>query len=452
MEIPEISSIEMNINKYNKMTENKLILNKHILIYYDVCKIHNDISNLQFNFCGLVITDIKNDIDKLNNIDNNTLLYLCGDISYINDNVNLDRFTNIHIIRELSYATELLYKYNSSIHSYYLHEFLRVKYNLLNVGEVPINIHNVGVLFKHFFNTNKDYFKSLSSEHAFQSLTESNKVGTSYRKGLYITKVEVENDGIKFNLLRCSTNFDGPTDNFRQTDNEIIEKVNNISKYLFEQKADLNHVLAQVYENTKNGGINQNKEVKATIKAHSDKTKDMPRNALIAFCTFYKNYQCNNFSSEELTKFKKSQDDIFDYVYKSTSVLTHLRFRLKNMVKDETLTKQFDVILYPNSVFLMSLNTNRLYTHEIVPSILPVDMIPTRLGYVIRCSTTKAIFKDNQSFIINDNEHIKLKEPTENSRKELKKKYYLENLTDDFVLYNDIYYSMNKGDYTMPNL
>ena len=476
----------MNINKYNKMTENKLILNKHILIYHDVCKIYNDISNLQFNFCGLVITDIKNDIDKLNNIDNNTLLYLCGDISYINNNVNLDRFTNIHIIRELSYATELLYKYNSSIHSNYFHEVLRVKYNLINVGEVPINIHNVGVLFKHFFNTNKDYFKSLSSEHAFQSLTESNKVGISYRKGLYITKVEVENDmrqasherdnisthmsnrnenssmnssilynsthSIKFNLLRCSTNFDGPTDNFRQTDNEIIDKVNNISKYFFEQKADLNHVLAQVYENTKYGGINQNKEVKATIKGHSDKTKDMPRNALIAFCTFYKNYQCNNFSSEELTKFKKSQDDIFDYVNKSTSVLTHLRFRLKNMVKDETLTKQFDVILYPNSVFLMSLNTNRLYTHEIVPSILPVDMIPTRLGYVIRCSTTKAIFKDNQTFIINDNEHIKLIEPTENSRKELKEKYYLENLTDNFVLYNDIYYSMNKGDYTMPNL
>ena len=148
----------MNINKYNKMTENKLILNKHILIYHDVCKIYNDISNLQFNFCGLVITDIKNDIDKLNNIDNNTLLYLCGDISYINNNVNLDRFTNIHIIRELSYATELLYKYNSSIHSNYFHEVLRVKYNLINVGEVPINIHNVGVLFKHFFNTNKDFF------------------------------------------------------------------------------------------------------------------------------------------------------------------------------------------------------------------------------------------------------------------------------------------------------
>jgi hypothetical protein len=105
----------------------------------------------------------------------------------------------------------------------------------------------------------------------------------------------------------------------------------------------------------------------------------MPRNALMAFCTFYKNYQGNDFLPEELTKFKKSQDDIFDYVYKSTSVLTHLRFRLKNMVEDETLTKHFDVILYPNSVFLMSLNTNRLYTHEIIPSTLPVDSIPTRL-------------------------------------------------------------------------
>jgi hypothetical protein len=432
------------------MTENKLFLNKHILISHGVANKRDDY--IVNNFCGLVITDIKNNIDKLTDIDKDTLLYLCGDISYIKANVSLDKFTNIYIIRELSYASELSYYSSSYLQLHHIHKVLSVNYSLINLGEVPINIHNVGVLFKQFFNTPKDYFKSLSEEHNFQSLTESNKQGTSYRKGLYISKVERDNDETKFNLLRCSTNLDGPTDNFRQTDNEIIEKVNNIGKYFFEQKADLNHVLAQVYENTKEGGVNQNKEVKARIKSHSDKTKDMPRNALMAFCTFYKNYQGNDFLPEELTKFKKSQDDIFDYVYKSTSVLTHLRFRLKNMVEDETLTKHFDVILYPNSVFLMSLNTNRLYTHEIIPSTLPVDSIPTRLGYVIRCSTTKAVFKDNQTFIINGNKHIKLEEPTEENRKELKEKYYVENLTDELVYYNDIYYSMNKGDYTMPNL
>lgn len=420
------------------MSENKLILNKHILIINNVININNAVNDIKTNFCGLVITEI--DFDILNNIakniDNNTLIYLCGNIA----DINLDKFNipkeNINIITELST------NYDN-------------KYNLINIGEVPINIHNVGILFKQFYNTDKDYFKLLSEEHKFQSLTESNKVGVSYRKGLYITKVEEENDMIKFNLLRCSTNLDGSTDNFRNTDNEIIEKVNNISKYFYEQQTNLNHVLAQVYENTKNGGINHNKEAKATIKAHSDKTEDMPRNALITFCTFYKNYSSQQFTLEELKKFKKSKDDPFDYVYKTTSVLTHLRFRLKNIVKNENLTKLFDVILYPNSVFLMSLNTNRLYTHEIIPSILPVDIIPTRLGYVIRCSNTKAVYKDNQTFVVNgDNgdNYVKLEEPTYENRKELKEKYFLENLSDEFVHYNDMYYSMNNGDYSKPNL
>jgi len=58
--------------------------------------------------------------------------------------------------------------------------------------------------------------------------------------------------------------------------------------------------------------------------------------------------------------------------------------------------------LYPNSVFIMSLEMNRLYTHEISPSHLPMDLIPLRLGYVIRCSKTKAIYKDNKTYIINN--------------------------------------------------
>lgn len=63
----------------------------------------------------------------------------------------------------------------------------------------------------------------------------------------------------------------------------------------------------------------------------------------------------------------------------------------------------FDITLYPNSVFVMSLDMNRLYTHEIIPSILPIDRIPTRMGYVIRCSKTNAIFKNEQTYIINEN-------------------------------------------------
>ena len=47
-----------------------------------------------------------------------------------------------------------------------------------------------------------------------------------------------------------------------------------------------------------------------------------------------------------------------------------MRFRLKPEAQKlyPDLTKDFDITLYPNSVFLMSLETNRLYTHEIIPS------------------------------------------------------------------------------------
>ena len=281
----------------------------------------------------------------------------------------------------------------------------------------------------------------MNKEHQFQLLTESNKPGQSYRKGLYLSKVEENNDGVNFHLLRCSTNLNGPTDNFRQTDNEIINKVNHISQYFFEQKTDLNHVLAQIYNNTTVDG----KEKKATIKEHSDKTKDMPGNGLMAFCTFYH-------FDEDVKDVKKSNNDKYDYCYKDTSVLTKLRFKLKECVNEPTLVKKFDVVLYPNSVFLMSLTTNRLYTHEIVPSHLPIEKLPTRLGYVIRCSKTKAVFKDNQIYIKDGDELMKLEEPTAEKVKRLKDIYFEENTSDKLIDYGKVDFSLNKGDYMKPNM
>lgn len=163
----------------------------------------------------------------------------------------------------------------------------------------------------------------------------------------------------------------------------------------------------------------------------------MPKNGLMAFCTFYKDLSSTN--------------DENDYLYKGTSVLTKLRFKLKDCVKDHTLEKKFDIILYPNSVFIMSLKTNRLYTHEIIPSSLPVDKIPTRLGYVIRCSNTKAIYKNGETYIDKDNQYNKLEKITDENIKELKDLYVKENLTDELVEYPKIYYSMNEGDYKEPN-
>lgn len=304
-----------------------------------------------------------------------------------------------------------------------------------------VNIHNIGIYYKKFFNDDIDYFSSIINEHKFQTLTESNKISNAFRKGIYITNVEkCDNDDLKFNLLRCSSNLDGPTDNFRNIDLKIINKVSDTIKPYFDKPFNLNHVLAQVYEN------DIEKSKKAKIKKHSDKTKDMEKSGIMVFCSFYNN--------EELKKCAKSLTDEYDYVYKKTSVLTKLKFELKNDVKNDNLVKKFEITLYPNSIFVMPLSTNRLYTHEICPSTLEIKQIPTRLGYVIRCSKTSAIYKNDKTFIINkeNNNLVELIEPIGTEITRLKDLYYNENVYSNMVEYNGFNFSLNKGDYTKPLL
>lgn len=382
------------------------------------------------HFCGQVVNSPENILPC-------TLVYLIGDIEASIGNFQSNR---VFAISEFSSN----YIDNSE------------KYQVINVGQVPLNTHGVGVFFRNLFDTNINYFSSISNEHEFQTLTESNKPSPAFRKGIYLTNVTQldSDDSIKFNLLRCSTNLDGPTDNLRQTDTDVLAQLNQMAPWFFTNPADLNHVLAQIYTNTKTGGENHNMERKAKIKDHSDKTKDMPLNGLMAFCSFYENYSNGNFHDSRLVKenVRKSKSDPFDWVCNESSVLTRLRFRLKSEVTDTQYVKQFDIVLYPNSVFLMSLETNRLYTHEIIPSGLPVDKLPTRMGYVVRCSNTQAVHKDGCTWLIENGHLIKLQEPNESSVSELRKLYFKENTSAEPVNYGPVHFSMNLGDYQAPNL
>ena len=383
------------------------MLNKqNLLLLTQDYSVPNDILE---NFCGQI--DSFNEFTT-ENLSKYILVYICTNNDKIADQLNLTRVSKVIIIKES------------------------------NLGEIPINIHNVGVYFKKFFNNDKNYYDSITSEHEFQILGISGKADEAYRKGIYLTKVEEAEEGLKFKLLRCSTNLNGPTDNFRTTDNEIIEKVNSVRHFF--NGAELNHVLAQTYHNV---NLEDGRQKKAKISEHSDKTKDMPKNGLIAFCTFYK----------DLPTQQQTDNDPFEYVYgkKETTILTKLRFRLKDeaAINNPNLEKQFDLTLYPNSVFLISLYINRLYTHKIIPSSLPIDNIPTRMGYIIRSSNTDAIFKDNQTYIVSDTDgrHLKLENPTKEGICELKKMYYTENATTDIVDYKGkFYFSMNTGDYMKP--
>lgn len=204
------------------------------------------------------------------------------------------------------------------------------------------------------------------------------------------------------------------------------------------------------------------KEKKAKIKQHSDKTKDMPSNGLIAFVTFYS----NNINS----LIDQKSPDKNEYISKSTTVLTSLLFKKKDDAVIEG-PDNFSVPLYPNSVLLIPLSTNRTYTHEIVPSTLPVARIPVRLGYIIRCSgktvlfdtfrterdshiciytDTVAIHKDGNTFIEKNGSRVELKEPTQEGISDLKMLYLEENVTSKKIHYPEINFSLNLGDYSRP--
>ncbi|MFE3385365.1 hypothetical protein [Streptomyces anulatus] len=355
-------------------------------------------------------------------------VYLCGDISAI-DRRQLLSAARVFVVSELS-------------HGY--HEDIGEPWTLIGLGRVPVRVHGVGVYYRRFFGPDADHFEGIRAEHAFQSLTESDKPGTAHRSGIYLTPVTQDGDELRFRLLRCSTNLSGPTENFRPTDTHIVEALNREAATVFRDRAPLNHVLAQIYHNTL--ATDGRKQSKAKISAHADKTKDMPVNGIMAFCTFY----------DGLDRLRPLADDAFDYGVKGASGLTSLRFRLKDPTEEHdgvALPPQFGVTLYPGSVFFMPLSTNRLYTHEIRPSTLDAALLPTRLGYVVRCSSTEAVHKRGQTFLDRAGDLVRLEPPTAAGMDDLRKLYAEENRTSSFIDYGDRFlFSMNTGDYVAPRV
>ncbi len=401
--------------------ENQISLDKNILVVLlDTKDRDSELTYLIENFCGKVVEKLP-DANTL--LGSNKKVYVCGDLSRVS-------FTAypVFIIRE--YSSNYDNGDNGDV-------------SVITLGQVPVVIHGAGVYFRNLFDAD-DYFTKIKSEHALQELTESVKETKALRKGIYLTEITKDDTSDKierlhYHLLRCSSNLTGPTDNFRATDHKIIRCLNREIKYVFEKETRLNHVLAQIYENKK--GDNQ-KEVKSKIKAHSDKTKDMPKEGLIAFCTFYDRL--------DIAGLNPSVTDRYDVGYKQISALTKLHFKLKSTINDDSLAKEFSVTLYPNSVFIIPLSTNRLYTHEIRPSALNIDKIPTRMGYVVRCSNIEAVHMNNATYIKEGNKLIPLEPMTPEMLENLRNSYYEENTTENRVEYGKIHFSMNLGDYEKP--
>jgi hypothetical protein len=405
--------------------ENAIAKHKNVLIVlWENTEMPAELDYLIQHFCGQVLYQFPNEV-----IENQSLrYYFCGNAAAL----QATSLPFLYLVAEFTTHHEHLDTKNTEI---------------ISLGKVPIVLSKAGVYFRNLFGEG-DYFNRIKSEHVFQELTESNKASKALRKGIYLTEILKEitqnNDEIlHYRLLRCSSNFTGATDNFRATDKEIMHLLNESAKQVFEQPTQLNHVLAQIYENRVNTNDKERtKEAKSKISAHSDKTKDMPKEGLIAFCTFY--------DTADFERLRLTNTNRFDWVYKQATALTKLHFKLKNTVQDDTLEKEFTVTLYPNSAFLIPLSTNRLYTHEIRPSMLNIDQIPTRMGYVARCSNLEALHMHNQTYIKTASELVPLEQMTDESLENLRHSYVEENKTEKMVEYGKVHFSMNSGDYEKP--
>ncbi|MFE1954018.1 hypothetical protein ACFW9D_26530 [Streptomyces sp. NPDC059524] len=376
------------------------------------------------DFFGTVITpeELASDAPDLAG----RTVYLCGDLAAISAS-RLRAAARVFVVRELS---------RGAVED--------ASWSVVDPGRIPVRVHGAGVYYRRYFAPGAGHFGRIRAEHTFQSLTESNKAGTAHRSGIYLTPVTRDGDGaLHFRLLRCSTNLSGPTEGFGPADTEIVDALNREAEDVFRGHAPLNHVLAQTYHNT--AATPERKQSKARISSHADKTKDMPVNGVMAFCTFY----------EGLDKLGPMADDPYDHGVKRASGLTRLHFRLKDPAaeRDEAaLPSQFTLTLHPGSVFFMPLSTNRLYTHEIRPSTLDADRLPTRLGYVVRCSATEAVHRDGRTYLRKtDGDLVELERPTEAGMDELRRRYAAENRTTEFIEYGDAFlFSMNTGDYLAP--
>ena len=160
------------------LKENVLLTKKNILLYNN--ELFEELTYLIANFCGQSFDATYFDIMKC---PPEIIIYICGNIKDIYVQFDLQQIINKKII--INVVKEYSTNYDTMN-----------GYNLITIGEVPINMYNVGIYFKNFFDSQKNYFDLITNEHNFQLLTESTKSDWALRKGIYLTNVEEKDDGV----------------------------------------------------------------------------------------------------------------------------------------------------------------------------------------------------------------------------------------------------------------
>lgn len=138
---------------------------------------------------------------------------------------------------------------------------------VVSLGEVPLQVAKMGVFFRKILNQKQDWFENIADKQRNPNPT-----------------VEKTAHGHEFSLLRCSSNFEGPSENFSVTDSEVVARVEQLCKPFFRSDVKhegFNHVLAQIYYNVHTTAYGKKKVKKSSISRHSD----MPADGKIAFLT-----------------------------------------------------------------------------------------------------------------------------------------------------------------------
>ena len=152
-------------------------------------KVDTEIQSLQGGFCGETVFSLEDVADRLKE-EKKKLVYIAGDVQLIWKTIPEFFRTSTFVITDYSYHLEEVKKSFTPLE--------------VRVGQVPRNVHGVGVWLPDFFDSKTDYFEEVQKAHPFRSLRLSTKPDEAYRTGTYLSRVWQEEKKTHFHLLRCS--------------------------------------------------------------------------------------------------------------------------------------------------------------------------------------------------------------------------------------------------------
>lgn len=247
-----------------------------------------------------------------------------------------------------------------------------------------------------------DLFDELISSSNFESVAKG-------RIGNHLVKVE-ENE---IPIVRTTTQYNIPPQNFSNIHNFIVEEINNVlenSEFCDLFPTNFNNALIEVYDNTY-----------SKMGYHSDQSLDLDFNSYIGLFSCYKN---------------------------PDSLVENQLRRL--IVKEKNGTEEFEITLTHNSVVLFSVETNSKSLHKIILNSVNNQKFTQSdnqwLGITFRKSKTFIKIRDSKPYFLNG-EMLNL--ANEEQRTEFFKLRGQENRLSDFI-YPELSYTISIADTLMP--